>query len=181
VEVHGAGPLARHHLRHEHLLLFGLAVHHQRRGRAHGQAAIHRKRHVGRALEFSHNLAQRDRQSLPAILRRCRQTEPATLGDLLEGFLETFRRGDAAIIVADTALEIADTIQRLQHFLGQFGGFADNRFPYIGRGIRKTREIVVTVDLEHIVEQERNVFNGGFVSRHGVLPAGQNELADALR
>ncbi len=78
-EVHGAGPFAGHHLRHEHLLLFGLAVHQQRRGRAHGQAAIHRKRHVGRALEFGDDLAQRHRQPLPAIFRRRRQARASRL------------------------------------------------------------------------------------------------------
>ena len=103
-EVHGAGPFARHHLRHEHLLLFGLAVHHQRRGRAHGQAAIHRKRHVGRALEFGDDLAQRHRQALPAIFRRRRQAEPAAFGDLLEGFLETLRRRHRAVVIAACSL-----------------------------------------------------------------------------
>ncbi len=70
-EIHGAGPFSRHHFGREHLFLFGLAVHDQRRRRTHGQAAIHRKRHIGRDLEFVHGLAQRHRQALPAIFRRC--------------------------------------------------------------------------------------------------------------
>ncbi len=174
-EIHGAGPLARHHLRQEHLLLIGLAVHQQRRGRAHGQAAIHRKRHVGRALEFGDDLAQRHRQALPAIFGRRRQPEPAAFGDLLEGFLETLRRGDAAVIAALAAFEIADAIERLQHFFAQLGRLVQNRLADIGGGIGKAGKIVVAVDLEHVVEQKAHIFHGGFVGRHGVLPAGRTD------
>ncbi len=176
-QVHGAGPFARHHLRHEHLLLFRLAVHHQRCGGAHGQAAIHRKRHVGRALEFGDDLAQRHRQPLPAIFRRRRQPEPAAFGHLLEGFLETLRGGDAAVVVAGTAFEIAATIERLQHLFAQLGRLADDGFAHVGGGIGKTGQVVVAIDLEHVVEQEGDVFHGGFVGRHGVLPAGATEIS----
>ena len=163
--VHSPG----HHLRHEHLLLFGLAVHHQRRGRAHGQAAIHRKRHIGRALEFVDGLAQRHRQALPAIFRRRRKPEPAAFGDLLEGFLETLRRRHAAVVVAGAAFEIAGAIERLQHFFAELGGLAQDRLAHVGGGVGKAGKIVVAVDLEHVVEQEIDVFHGGFVDRHGFL------------
>ena len=170
-QVHGAGPFAGHHLRHEHLLLFGLAVHHQRRGGAHGQAAIHRKRHVGRALEFVDRLAQRHRQALPAIFRRRRQAEPAAFGDLPVGLLEALRRGHAAIVIALAAFEIADAVERLQHFFGQFRRLAQDRLPHIGGSVGKAGKIVEAIDLKHVVEQELDVFHGGFVDRHGVLPA----------
>ena len=169
-EVHGAGPLAGHHLRHEHLLLFGLAVHHQRGGRAHGQAAIHRKRHIGRRLEFGDGLGQRDRQALPAIFRRRRQAEPAALGDLLERGLEAFRRGHGAIVVTFAALEIADPVERLQHFFAELGGLAQDRFAHIGGGVAEAWKVVVAVDLKHIVEQEGDVFHRGFVDRHSHPP-----------
>ncbi len=84
-QVHGAGPFAGDHLRHIGLLLLGRAVHQNRRGRAHGEAAIHRERHVGGDLEFVDRLRERHRQALPAIFSRRRQAEPATFGDLLEG------------------------------------------------------------------------------------------------
>ena len=179
-QVHGAGPFAGHHLRHEHLLLLGLAVHHQRRGGAHGQAAIHRKRHVGRALEFVDRLAQRHRQALPAIFRRRRQAEPAALGDLLEGFLEALRRGHAAVVMAVAAFEIADPVERLQHFFGEFRRLAQDRLPHIGGGIAKAGKIVVAIDLKHVVEQELDVFHGGFVDRHWVLPAGQRRVGGGV-
>ena len=165
--VHSPG----HHLRHEHRLLLGLAVHDQRRGGAHGQAAIHRKRHIGRALEFVDGLAQRHRQALPAIFRRRRQPEPAALGDLPVGFLEAFRRGHAAVVMADTALEIADPVERLQHLFAEFGGLVQDRLAHVGGGVAKAGKIVVAVDLKHVVEQESDVFQRGFVDRHDVLPA----------
>ncbi len=171
-QVHGAGPFAGHHLGHEHLLLFGLAVHDQRRGGAHGEAAIHRKRHVRRTLELGDGLAERDRQSLPAIFGRSREAEPAALGHLLERFLETFRGGHPAVIMAGAALQIADAIERLQYLFAQFRSLGQNRLPHIGGGVAKAGEIVVAVDLEHVVEQETDIFQGGFVGRHGVLSAG---------
>ena len=168
-EIHGAGPLAGHHLRHEHRLLFGLAVHHQRRGRAHGEAAIHRKRHIGRTQEFVDGLGQRHRQPLAAIFGRRRKPEPAAFGQLLVSFLETFWGGHPAVVMAGTALEIADAIERLQHLFAEFRSLVQNRLPHIGGGVGKTRKIVVAVDLEHVVEQKTDVFQGGFVDRHGVL------------
>ena len=83
--------------------------------------------------------------------------------------------------MADAALEIADAIERLQHFFGEFCGFAQDGFADIGGSVGKTRKIVVAIDLEHIVEQKGDVFHRGFVDRHGGLPAGQNELADAMQ
>ena len=168
-EIHGAGPFTGHHLRHEHRLLFGLAVHDQRRGRAHGQAAIHRKRHVRRALEFVDRLAQGDRQALAAIFRRRREAEPTALGHLLEGFLETLWRRHTAVVVPGAALKIAGAIERLQYFFTEFCGLSQNRLPHVGRGVAKPGKIVVAVDLKHVVEQEIHVFQGSFINRHGVL------------
>ncbi|MGY4484633.1 hypothetical protein ACVWWR_003824 [Bradyrhizobium sp. LM3.2] len=170
-QVHGAGPLARHHLRHVGLLLLGRAVDDQRRCRAHGEAAIHREGHVGGDLEFVDRLAQRHRQTLAAELGRGRQAEPAALGDLLERVLEALRRGDAAVIGALAAFEIAHTIERLEHLFGELCGFAQNGFAHVARRVGEAGQIVIAVDLEDVVEQEVHVFDGGFVDRHGVLPA----------
>ena len=74
--------------------------------------------------------------------------------------------------MAGAAFEIADAVERLQHFFAELGGLAQNRLPHIGGGIAKAGKIVVAVDLKHVVEQEIDVFHGGFVDRHGVLPAG---------
>ena len=70
------------------------------------------------------------------------------------------------------ALEIADAIERLQHLFAELGGLGQDRLPHVGGGVAKAGKIVVAVDLKHIVEQETDVFQGGFVDRHGVLSAG---------
>ena len=64
------------------------------------------------------------------------------------------------------AFEIADPIERLQHFFAEFGRLAQNRLPHVGGGVGKAGKIVVAVDLKHVVEQEADVFQRGFVGRH---------------
>ncbi|MGY4423239.1 hypothetical protein ACVWY2_005688 [Bradyrhizobium sp. JR6.1] len=176
-QVHGAGPLAGDHLRHIGLLLLGGAVHQERGGRAHGQPAIHRECHVGGDLEFVDRLRERHRQALAAKFSRRRQAEPAAFGDLLEGFLEAFRRGDAAVVIALAAFEIACAIERLQHLFAELGGLAKDRLAHIGRRIGEAGKIAVAIDLENVVQQEADVFDGGFVGRHADLPAGSRSHA----
>ena len=74
--------------------------------------------------------------------------------------------------MAGAALQIADAVQRLQHFFAELGGLGQNRLPHIGGGVAKAGKIVVAVDLKHVVEQEMDVFQGGFVARHDFLSAG---------
>jgi len=90
---------------------------------------------------------------------------------LLESFLESLRRRDAAVVTALAAFEIADAIERLQHFLAELGGFAQDGLANIGGGIGKAGQIVVAIDLEDVIDEELHVLDGGFVDRHGVLPA----------
>jgi hypothetical protein len=90
---------------------------------------------------------------------------------LLEGFLESLRRGDAAVVVALAAFEIAHTIERLQDLLAEFRRFAEDRLAHVGGSIGEAGKIVVAVDLEHVVEQEAHIFHGGFVDWHRVLSA----------
>lgn len=168
-EVHGAGPFAGDHLRQEHRLLLGLAVHDECCGRTHGEATIHRERHIGGDLEFGDGLRQRHRQALATEFSGSREAEPAAFGDLLVRFLEAFRRGHAAVVVALAAFEIADAIQRLQHFFAELGGFAQNRLAHIGGRVSKAGQIVVAIELKHVVEQEADVFERGFVAGHGIL------------
>ncbi len=168
-QVHGAGPLARDHLRHVGFLLLRGTVHQKGRGRAHGETAIHRERHVGGDLEFIDGLGERHRQALPAIFGRRGEAKPAAFGDLLERLLESLRGGDAAVAVVLAAFEIACAIERLQHLFGELGRLAQDRLAHIRGGVGETGKIVVTVDLEDVVEQEVDVLDRGFVDRHGVL------------
>ena len=65
-----------------------------------------------------------------------------------------------------THLEIADPVQRLQHLFRQLCRFAQYRLAHVCRGVAEARQIVVAIDLEHIVEQEGHIFHGGFVDGH---------------
>ena len=68
------------------------------------------------------------------------------------------------------ALEIADAVERLQHFFAEFGGLAQDRLAHIGGGVAEAWKIVVAVDLKHVVEQKADVFHRGFVDRHSRPP-----------
>ena len=86
--------------------------------------------------------------------------------EALERGLEALRGGDAAIVVTDAAFEIAGAIEWLQDFFRELGRFAENRFAHIGRCVAEARKVVVAVELEHIVQEEADVFQRGFVTRH---------------
>src|SRR3981189_1314562 len=73
--------------------------------------------------------------------------------------------------MAGAALEIADAIKRLQHFFAELRSLGQNSLPHIGGGVAKAGKIVIAVDLEHVVEEKADVFQGGFVDRHGFLSA----------
>ena len=85
----------------------------QRRDRALGQARIHREGDVRAAEQLVDHHGERAGQPLPAIFGRHRDAHPAAVGVLLVGFLEAGRRGDAAVVVALAAFEVADAVERL--------------------------------------------------------------------
>jgi hypothetical protein len=145
----------------------------QGRHRALSQARIHRERHVGGEHELIDRLRQRHWQTLTAKFGRPRKTQPAALAQLLECIFEAGRRGDPAVIVARAPFKVADTVQRLQHLLAELGGLIENRRTNVSGRITETRKVVVSVDLENVVQQEVYVFHGGFIGRHDILSAGQ--------
>jgi hypothetical protein len=71
--------------------------------------------------------------------------------------------------VAGAALKVSDPIKRLQHLFAEFRRLPQDRLPHIGRGVAKAGKVVIAVDLKHVVEQETDVFQGGFIDRHDVL------------
>ena len=52
----------------------------------------------------------------------------------------------------------------------ELGGLAEDRLAHIGGGVAEAWKVVVAVDLKHVVEQEGDVFHGGFVDRHSHSP-----------
>ena len=106
-------------------------------------------------------------QALAAIFRIACDADPAALDQRLVGFLEAFRRGDAAVLVALAALHVADAIERLDDLLGEFRAFAEHRFDDVERGLGETGRIGVAGVVENVVQQENGVVHRRFVSRHG--------------
>jgi hypothetical protein len=99
----------------------------------------------------------------------------------LNASLKTLWRGDAAVVVALAAFEIADAIERLQHFLAELCGFVEDGLAHVGRCVGEPRQIVIAIDLEHVVEQEAHIFHGGFVDWHRVLSANGGLCGEFLR
>ena len=72
--------------------------------------------------------------------------------------------------MADAAFEIADPVERLQNFFAELGRLTQDGFPHVGGSVGEAGQIVVAVDLEHVVEQETDIFEWGLVGRHPFSP-----------
>jgi len=72
--------------------------------------------------------------------------------------------------MADAAFEIADPVERLQDFFAELGGFTQDSFPHVGGGVGEAGQVIIAVDLEHVVEQETDIFEWGLVGRHPCSP-----------
>ena len=169
-EIHRAGPCAGDHLGQIDFLLLGRAVREQRRDRALRQPRIHGERHVGRAQEFVDRFGERHRQALPAELGRRRDAHPAAVDELLVGLFKSLRRDHAAVVAPLAAFLVAAAVQGSEHFLAIFRGFAENGLDDVGRGVGKSGQIGIAVDVEHVVHQKQNVVDGCLVARHDVPP-----------
>jgi hypothetical protein len=90
---------------------------------------------------------------------------------LLESLLESFGRGHAAVAVARATLAVARPVERRQHLLAKSGGFLENRRTNVRGGIGKTRQIVVTADLEDVVQQKQHVLGRSLVDGHASPPS----------
>jgi hypothetical protein len=73
--------------------------------------------------------------------------------------------------MARAAFVVAAAVKGREHLFAELGRFREDRIQHVGRCIGKARQIVVTRELEHIVEQERNVLDGCLVGGHGFSPA----------
>ena len=146
------------------------AVGQDRGDRALRQRRIHREGEIGGGLEFVDRDGERGRQALAAIFGRRRDADPAALDQAGISLAETLGRGDAAVVMALAALDIAGTIERGQHLGGELAGLGEHRFQRVGRGVGKTRQIVVAGDLEHVVEEEQDLLDWRCVARHRQFP-----------
>ncbi len=169
-QVHRARPDALDHLGQEHRLLLGRAVLDQGRHRAHGEPGIHGEREVGRGGEFLHHGVERHRQALAAEFLGRREAEPAA-GDIgVVGGAEALGRGDAPVRMTPAALLVAREIGGRQRRLAQLRPLAQDGRDHVRRRVGEAGQVGVAGELEHVVEDEQRVRDGGLVDRHGSLP-----------
>ena len=119
-QVHRAGPFAGGHFRQVAVLQFLAGMDHHRRDRAVGQSGVHGEGEICGGLVLAEQDGEEVGQALAAIFRIACDADPAALDQRLVGLLEAFRRGDAAVLVALAALDVADPIERLGDLLGEF-------------------------------------------------------------
>ena len=141
-------------------------MHEDRGDRALRQAGIHGQRHVGGRHIFADGGVQDIGQALAAEFFRHRKPHPAALAVEVIGLLETLRRLHRGIVVAHTAFLVAGEIDGEEHFLRDLGGLAGNRFHHVGRRIGKARQVVVPLQRQDVVQDEKRVIHGGLVDRH---------------
>ena len=94
------------------------------------------------------------RQALAAELLVAGETDPTALDQRLVGFLETLRRGDAAVGVALAALMIAAQVQRLDHFLDKLRPLRQHRLDDVDRRVGEAGRIGVFRIVEDVTQQE---------------------------
>ncbi len=165
-EVHGAGPFAGRHVRPVNRFQFVRRAGHQRLIGAMGQARIHGEGHVRRGGHLRDRHVQNLGQALAAHLRIGRQQRPAVLDKGFVGRREPVWRLHAGIVATDTALLVADHVQRLEHFLGELAAFGQYRVDHVARGVGKAGQVGIFLDFEHVMQHELHVANGGIVTRH---------------
>ncbi|GJE73234.1 hypothetical protein CHKEEEPN_4798 [Methylorubrum podarium] len=167
-QVHGAGPGALDHLGQVGGLLLLRAVDQQRGDRALRQAGIHAEREVGAGAELLDRRVEHVRQALAAEFLRHGQPHPAAGRVGVVGRLEALRRDDAAVLAAGAPLLIARQVQRRQDFLGELAALVQHRLDHVRRGLGEAGQVVVAVDREDVVEEEKGVLDRGPVARHRV-------------
>ena len=168
-EVHGPGPAAGCERRSVERLLGRRAMRHQGRIGALAEARIHAERHVGRAAELMHRGGQDERQTLAAMFGRGREPRPASRDIASVGFLEPGRRRDGRVGLPQATFAVADPIERLQHLGGESPSFLQDGGDDVGRGLGEAREIAVSLDAEHVPQQEEHFVDGSRIAGHSGL------------
>jgi hypothetical protein len=68
--------------------------------------------------------------------------------------------------VARAALDVAGAVERGEHLGRELAGFGQDGFDHVGAGIGEAGQIVVPGDLEDVVEEEQDLIDWRFVTRH---------------
>src|SRR5262249_36222403 len=86
--------------------------------------------------------------------------------------LEAVGRGDAGVVMAAATLDVAHPVEREQFLLAELCRLVENRLDDIRRRIGESRQVVVALHSEHVVEEEQHLVHGCTVSGHQSLPSG---------
>ncbi len=71
--------------------------------------------------------------------------------------------------MARAAFHVARMVERLQHLFAQLGAFAQDRLQHFGRRLLEAGQIVVALQVQHLVQYEQAVLDGGCVAGHETL------------
>ena len=165
-EVHGAGPLAAHHLRQVRTLQRIGAVHLDRLDRAAGEHRAQLERHVGRVPHLVDRGGHQLRHALAAVLRILGEAVPAELAELAVGVLESGRRGHGAVVAQARAFAIADGVERIEHVGRELARLLQDRRDRVGRGVFEAWQARDLRQARELVHDEEHLGQRGVVLAH---------------
>ena len=168
-EVHGAGPLPRHHLREVALLLLLAAVVHQQVDGALGEQRGHREGHVRRGDELLHGDADEPREAAAVVGLGERHAAPAGRDVLVVGLDEAGGRAHrvgGGVVLA--ALEVADAVERGDDLGDEAGVLVEDALDRVGVEPGERRELAQRTQVGQVVEHEVDVTERRSVVSHGV-------------
>ena len=166
-EVHGARPLTRVDLFEVGGLKRLIRVGRDGQRSTGAEERLKRKGHVGTVPHLAGGGAEKLRQALPALILRCRDTDPTTGAQLLNSVAIAWRNGDRAVTAA-RRMRIADPPQGRDHIGSELGGFIEERCGQVAAQtqLRVMGELTQhRADIEHVVDQKLHVIRGGRIHR----------------
>jgi hypothetical protein len=103
------------------------------------------------------------RQALAAVGRVGAQGGPPPVHERLVGVLEAGRRRHAVVRTPDAALLVADLVQGREDFRGESSRLFENLFDHVEGGVREPRQVSVSVQREHVAQNEAVLAQGRLV------------------
>src|SRR6185312_14337081 len=71
-----------------------------------------------------------------------------------------------------TALRVARLIEGMEHLLAELSRVGEDVVDKLCRQVGKSRQVAVLVHLQHLVDQEAVILNGGAIDGHGTVLQG---------
>ena len=167
-EAHRARPLTAHELRDVRLLVLVGRELLDRFDRALIEQRAVREAHVRRVPHLERRPEHELRQTLAAVLRLHRQTDPARFGELVVRLFETLGRRDDAV-VPRAAFLIAALVERREHFRRERRRFFEDRVEHVG-GVFVAGKLRDLLDAGELAQDELHVAQRRAVGAHEVSP-----------